>query len=122
MCQVQSIRQKDALNAQKTGMSKTVCFSFKPMQRSNEPSYVCFLNIYYFLISGSEARQVSDKRIAEIFNASSPSETRPESGCSYRLFQMQQTHKFDPLRTRLTVGIYETLILAASMDLRAGKT
>ena len=101
MCQVQSIRQKDALNAQKTGMSKTVCFSFKPMQRSNEPSYVYFLTllyIYYFLISGSEARQVSDKRIAEIFNASSPSETRPESGCSYRLFQMQQTHKFDPLR------------------------
>jgi len=98
MRQVQSIRQKDALNAQKTGMSKTVCFSFKPMQRSNEPSYVYFLNIYYFLISGSEARQVSDKRIAEIFNASSPSETRPESGCSYRLFQMQQTHKFDPLR------------------------
>src|SRR5436190_23956536 len=73
-------------------MSKTVCFSFKPMQRSNEPSYVCFLNIYYFIIAGSEARQDSDKRIAEIFNASSPSETRPESGCSDRLFQMEQQH------------------------------
>ena len=72
--------------------------AYAEVERTKLCMFLTLLYIYYFLISGSEARQVSDKRIAEIFNASSPSETRPESGCSYRLFQMQQTHKFDPLR------------------------
>jgi len=43
---------------------------------------------------GSEAKQVIEMRIAESFNKLSPEEVRPESACPYRLFEMQQTHKY----------------------------
>ena len=43
---------------------------------------------------GSEAKQVTEMRIAESFNKLSTEEVRPESACTYRLFQMQQTHKY----------------------------
>ena len=76
-------------------------------------------------ITASESRQISDRHVAELFNNLEPLEIRPEHGCSARLFQMQQTHKFSTgnlNNINFIIGIYETLILAASMDLRAGKT
>ena len=117
MCQVQSIRQKDALNAQKTGMSKTVCFSFKPMQRSNEPSYVCFLlllYIYYFLISGSEVRQVSETRPIYILSLSTPSKLQYSRNHQVLTTRLPQTHRDYPLLS--LANTYSLILIGFHFD------
>ena len=63
-------------------------------------------------------------RIAESFNKLSPEEVRPESACTYRLFQMQQTHMliiFDTSSTNY-VDISETLIVAELRGPQVEKT
>ena len=55
-------------------------------------------NLLIIKFSGFEAKQITDVRIAKIFNKLSPSEFRPQLTCTYRIFQMQQTHKSDPLQ------------------------
>ena len=70
----------------------------------------------------SESRQVIDMRVIEVFNRYSLSEICPEAVCTYRLFQMQQTHKFAVLSIELSVDIFEISTAAELLDLRAEKT
>jgi len=61
-------------------------------------------------------------RIAEIFNKLSPTEHRPEPACTYRIFQMQQTHKYDHFFDSTNcVDTSETSTVAKLRDLQVVK-